>query len=426
MTKIGILGAGESGVGAAILAVKKGYDVFVSDARAIREDFRKELEILNIPFEEKGHDFEKLDQTDLIVKSPGIPDTAPIVRKLVDHGREVISEIEFAFRHCNGNVIAITGSNGKTTTTTLCHHLLKENGITSAMCGNVGVSFARAVASGDHDWFVVEVSSFQLDGTRTFRPDIGIILNITPDHLDRYGGSFDRYADSKLRIAMNMRDGDVLIINKDDEAILSRLSQVDRSVRIVETGLDQTLPYNLGAELSGRHNRFNAVCAITAAKLAGVGEDGIQGALDTFRKPAHRMEFVAEIDGVRYINDSKATNVDSTFYALDAVDAPVIWIAGGEDKGNDYSVLHDLVKSKVEVLICLGIENEKLISTCKGIVDEIIETKSALDAVGSAAKRAKAGSTVLLSPACASFDLFKNYMDRGDQFKMAVNSLKTK
>ena len=286
MTKIGILGAGESGVGAAILAVKKGYDVFVSDARSIREDFRKELEILNIPFEEKGHDFEKLDQTDLIVKSPGIPDTALIVRELVDHGREVISEIEFAFRHCNGNVIAITGSNGKTTTTTLCHHLLKENGITSTMCGNVGASFARAVASGDHDWFVVEVSSFQLDGTRTFRPDIGIILNITPDHLDRYGGSFDRYADSKLRIAMNMRGGDALIINKDDEAIMSRLSQVDRSVRIVETGLDQTLPYNLGEELAGRHNRFNASCAIAAAKRAGVREEGVQDALDTFRKPA--------------------------------------------------------------------------------------------------------------------------------------------
>lgn len=425
MIRVGILGGGESGTSAALLAKHFGYDVFLSDAGVIPDPFRQELQINHIPFEEEGHHLDKLDQRDVIVKSPGIPVDAAIVVALRKAGCEVISEIEWAYRHCSGRILGITGSNGKTTTAMLCHHLLQHAEIDAVICGNVGTGFCRVLTGQPHAWHVVEISSFQLDDIVAFRPDIGILLNITPDHLNRYSGDLMQYAAAKMRIAENMQPGDLLIWNADD-AMLSRLmsgKQMPCSVLQV-TSRDGT-DFGVPAEtLPGAHNALNAACAIAAVRHIGVPEDVIRDALGTFLRPPHRMEEVAVIRGVRYINDSKATNVDSVFYALDAMQSPVIWIAGGQDKGNDYRVLDDLVRSKVKKLICLGIDNTNLIQAFSSKVDDMEETTSMFEAVAMAASNGSPGDVVLLSPACASFDLFQNYIHRGDLFREEVLKLK--
>ena len=421
--RIGVLGAGESGRGAALLAKKLKFEVIVSDAGEIPEPARKELEINNIPFEEKGHTIDRLNKSDLIVKSPGIPPGAAVVRKLRQSGVEIVSEIEFASRHLDGQILAITGSNGKTTTATLCHHLLEAGGIDAALCGNVGVSLARVVAESDHDWYVVEVSSFQLEDVIDFHPKVAVLLNITPDHLDRYGGSFEAYAKAKMRITENLTAGDLLIYNGGDATLERLVGELNVSCTISEVDADMASAFELGPGLAmGKHNVFNAACAITAVRFAGLKDAAIQGGLLSFKRPAHRMELVAEIDGIAYINDSKATNTDAVYYALEAQDTPVIWIAGGQDKGNDYSELLPLVRDKVKGLICLGLNNEKLKLAFSAEVDIIKETTDVNEAVSMAASIARPGDVVLLSPACASFDLFKNYKERGDLFRQAVTA----
>ena len=421
--QVSVLGAGESGVGAALLAKKLNYDVFVSDAGEIADGYRHELEINNIPFEEKGHTVDRLERSDLVVKSPGIPGNVPVIIALRDKGVEIISELDFAFRHCSGSVLAVTGSNGKTTTASLCHHLLKTSGVDSELCGNVGESFARHVAHEPVDWYVVEASSFQLEDSNDFHPMIAVLLNITPDHLDRYEGSIEKYAEAKFRIARNMTVQDLLVYNSDDRLISRFAGSIDYQVGLKPIALDEDPGFEMGDELTGRHNAFNAKCAIAAARWVGVYDDEIQRALLSFAKPKHRMERVGVIDGVEYINDSKATNVDAVYYALGAQDKPVVWIAGGQDKGNDYSELVSLVESRVKALICLGIENEKLKKAFSAKVKTLKETRDVNEAVKLAASVASPGDVVLLSPACASFDLFKNYIERGDLFRKAVLQL---
>jgi UDP-N-acetylmuramoylalanine--D-glutamate ligase len=421
--KAGILGGGESGVGAALLAKQNGYTVFLSDSGSLTETYRRELQIRHIPFEEEGHTLDRLDQMDVIVKSPGIPVDAEIVRALQAKGREVISEIEWAYRHCNGRILGITGSNGKTTTTMLCHHLLSHAGLDAALCGNVGTGFCRVLTERPYDWYVVEISSFQLDDVVTFRPDIAILLNITPDHLNRYGGDLTRYAAAKMRIAEQMDAGDLCIYNAADLLIAGMLENMPLRCRMLGVTSADSAPYGVPSHaLPGAHNALNAACAIAAAKEIGIDDVQIREGLKTFVRPGHRMEQVAVINGVTFINDSKATNVDSVFYALDAVPSPVIWIAGGQDKGNDYAPLFDLVRTKVKKLICLGIDNRNLVQAFSSKVDDMEETTSMFEAVSMAASNASPGDTVLLSPACASFDLFDNYMHRGEEFIKAVIS----
>lgn len=423
--RIAILGAGESGLGAAILAKQLKYEICVSDGGTIKEKFRSELIQYQIPFEEKGHTLDRLNQTDYIVRSPGIPATADVIVALKKSGRKIISEIEFAARHCPGKIIAVTGSNGKTTTTMLCHHLLRSAGLDAALCGNIGKSFARQVAEDGKQWYVVEVSSFQLEDIELFRPDIGILLNITPDHLDRYGGSFDVYAAAKMQLARNMLPPDTLLYNAADPVIAEWLRKVPVRATLVGMRAEDSNAFELTVAMAGRHNALNAACAISTARRAGVGDEDIQKGLLSFKKPGHRMEIVADVRGVRWINDSKATNTNSVYYALEATTAPVIWIAGGQDKGNDYASLMPLVREKVKALICLGIDNGNLIKAFSSEVDKIEETTHMPEAVKLAAALASEGDTVLLSPACASFDLFDNYEDRGRQFKQAVAKLTT-
>ncbi len=422
--KIGILGAGESGVGAALLARKLKHEMLVSDSGRIAEKYRSELEKNKVPFEESGHTIERLNQMDLIVKSPGIPDGNTTVGALRELGIPVISELEYAFGHCSGRILAITGSNGKTTTTTLCYHIIKQCGVDAALCGNIGHSFARTISERSYDWFVVEVSSFQLDDVVMFRPNIGIILNITPDHLDRYDMSFARYAEAKLRFASNMVESDFLIYNKGD-AILQGQFGLTKSDFLTCPVTDEDVPAIFGRtdNLQGKHNGLNLACAIQAAKRIGISEPEIHRAVDSYEKPPHRMEYVAVIDGVAYINDSKATNTEAAAYALESLEDGVVWIAGGEDKGNDYDHIKGIVKGRVKALICLGIENKKLIEAFSAEVDKMEETTNVFEAVKLAASIASSGDVVLLSPACASFDLFKNYEERGDLFKQAVNEL---
>ena len=420
-----VLGGGESGVGAALLAQKLNYDVFVSDAGSISDASRNELQNKSIPFEEKGHTVEILTRKDLAIKSPGIPGDADVIQKLHSAGVEVIGEIEFAFRHCGGRVVAITGSNGKTTTSGLCHRVLLAGGIHSALCGNVGVSFSRTVASGaNYEWYVVEVSSFQLEDVNTFRPEVAMILNITPDHLDRYGGSFDLYADTKFRIVARMSGGNALICNGEMTSVTERLGVLDDQVDVIRITSSTPLEYELGQWGQGEHNAFNAKCAVAMAEWIGIEKEAIKQALLQFRKPPHRTELVAVVNGVTFVNDSKATNVEATFHALEGTTGEVVWIAGGQDKGNDYSMLMPVVREKVKALICLGIDNEKLNSAFSAEVETIEETTDVNEAVKMAASIAQEGQTVLLSPACASFDLFRNYKERGDLFKQAVLNLK--
>lgn len=429
-----ILGAGESGTGAAILAHQLGHEVFVSDFGPIKAEYRQELQEKNIPFEENRHTRDRIFAADEIIKSPGIPDTVPLIQDLQKARIPVISEIEFASRHTTATVIGITGSNGKTTTTNLTYHLLLTAGFSVAIGGNVGYSFARLVAENSTDLFVLELSSFQLDGIVEFRPNIAILLNITPDHLDRYDYQMANYIRSKFRIVENQTRDDLFIYNGADDNIQAFLkdkspSPKEQPVAAIQYEapwlvIDEKHRFDMSrCSLKGPHNRFNAHCAILAALSLGADPAAIQKGLDTVAITPHRLELVAIIDEVEYINDSKATNVDAVYYGLKSMEKPVVWIAGGTDKGNDYSILEELVREKVRYLICLGLDNRKLIATYAEFGFPIVEVRTAEAAIEKASEVAQAGEVVLLSPACASFDLFDNYAARGDLFKQAVKEL---
>lgn len=428
--KIAILGAGESGTGAALLAKAKGHEVLVSDLGVIQDHFKRELDAEGIEYEEGKHTWERILTAEEVIKSPGIPDKAPLVKALRENGIPVISEIEFAARYSNTFTIGITGSNGKTTTTRLTWHLLHHAGLNAGLGGNVGYSFARLVLEGNYDYFVLELSSFQLDGVLKFRPDIAMLLNITPDHLDRYEYKMENYVASKFRITMNQNDRDLFIYNADDANIsdyMSRHTIVARREGISEGQIEDThiktgaSVFDMGeTPLQGRHNYMNALFAVQTAQELGVSDEAIRSGLKSFINVPHRMERIAEINGVQYINDSKATNVDAVFYALDAMTTPVVWIVGGQDKGNDYEPLRQLVHQKVRAIVCLGVDNAKIVAFFGADIADITETNSAETAAYAAMKLAQPGDTVLLSPACASFDLFRNYEDRGDQFREAV------
>ena len=438
--KVTILGAGESGTGAAILARAKGYDVFVSDLNVINDKYKEDLVRNRIDFEEGRHSESRILNAEVVVKSPGIPDKSPVVSKVRAEGIPMIDEIEFAYPFIDGNIIAITGTNGKTTTTLLTYHLMKSAGFSVTAAGNVGESLARKVANGRHDWYVVEVSSFQLDGTIKFRPAIGVLLNITPDHLDRYGNDIQKYVDSKFKLVANMTGEDHFLYFSDDRLIAKEISKrkfVPQRLRIslrpgsiarvyfdgekMNFDLNEKFSFaQVDTTLRGRHNLVNTMAAVSVTHLAGGLLKYIGKGLKTFKNAPHRMESVATINDVEFINDSKATNVDSVSYALESFYQPVIWIAGGIDKGNDYSQIAKLVNAKVKTLICLGKDNAKLMSAFAGAVDSIAETQDVIQVVEMAMKASSPGDVVLLSPACASFDLFKNYEDRGNQFKKAV------
>ena len=435
-----ILGGGESGVGAAMLGKKLGYEVFLSDKGKLLESYRASLLEQGVEFEEGQHTPERIFKADLIIKSPGIPDTLPMIRELRQQGIEVISEIEFAGRHSAARHVCITGSNGKTTTTLLTHHILTRAGVDAGLAGNVGKSLAAQVAGGEHELYVIELSSFQLDGMFDFRADIAVITNITPDHLDRYDHRFENYINSKFRILNNMRPEDLFIYGMDSEVVCKTMQMVqvvpesvgftwdehsgmgagmEGDVIVVRLGKKEFRINKQEVSIKGRHNIYNAMAAILACMRLGLPNEAIAEGLRTFPQVEHRLETVAVRNGVTYINDSKATNVDSAWYALDSMTAPVVWIAGGTDKGNDYSVLFDLVRQKVKVLVCMGIDNRKLIENF-GSVCEVVDTHSLADAMVAARRYAITGDVVLLSPCCASFDLFKNYENRGELFKAAV------
>ncbi len=442
--RVVILGSGESGTGAAILAKVKGYDVFVSDKGQIKDKYKEELVNHQIEFEQGIHTEEKILNAQLVIKSPGIADKVELIKKLKAKGVEIIDELEFAFRYIKGRVIAITGTNGKTTTTLLTYHLMKYAGLSVALAGNVGESLARKVALENHDWYVVEISSFQLDGTKAFRPHIGILLNITPDHLDRYEYQMQNYINSKFRLVQSMQESDYFIYFSDDDVIKKHLSTNKirpESLTVSLTNASATahfdgrvMVFDLGhrlfsisqeeTTLKGPHNLINTMSAVSAVYTAGVSMESIKDGLKTFKNAPHRLESVATINGVEFVNDSKATNVDSVVYGLGSYHGPLVWIAGGIDKGNDYKLIEDQVRKKVKVLICLGKDNSKLYDAFEGAVKVICETQSMKEAVSLALKVSRAGDVVLLSPACASFDLFKNYEDRGDQFRAAVLELK--
>ncbi len=442
--KLVILGGGESGVGAARLGRRLGYEVFLSDKGRLAEKYRKVLVEEGFDFEEGCHTEGRILQADLAVKSPGIPDTAPIVVALRGKGVEVISEIEFAGRHSSAKYICITGSNGKTTTTLLTHHILVRAGVDAGLAGNVGRSLADQVAEEAHGLYVVELSSFQLDGMFRFRSDVAILTNITPDHLDRYDHKFENYVASKFRILNNMRPEDLFVYGCDSEAVTEYLKGVnpipEQAAFTYREGVSGVAAWMEGEQvvavldgrefrvdreqisIRGRHNVYNAMGAILACMRMGLTDEQIAEGLRTFPQVEHRLETVAMKEGVTYINDSKATNVDSAWYALDSMATPVVWIAGGTDKGNDYSVLSDLVREKVKVLVCMGLDNRKLIRDFSPFC-KVVDTDNLADAMRAARKYAEPGDTVLLSPCCASFDLFKNYEERGSLFKEAVNRL---
>jgi len=441
--RIVILGGGESGTGAALLAKKKGFDVFVSDQGLLQDKYKAELTSNQIAFEEGQHSEEKILNALLIIKSPGIPDKTEIIKKAHKKNIEIIDELEFGYRYLKGKVIAITGTNGKTTTTLLTYHLLKSAGVKVALAGNVGFSLARQVAEQDHDWYVVEISSFQLDGTTSFRPTIGILLNITPDHLDRYQHTLQNYVNSKFRLVRHMSEKETLIYYKDDKTVASEVqSRLIGAKQLAVSLSDKTAPVHFdGTKMSfgfagafkiaqnettlkGPHNLINTMAAVSAAQVAGVSERNIREGLKTFKNAPHRLESIAIIKGVEFVNDSKATNVDSVVYALGSYKGPLVWIAGGIDKGNDYTLIEKEVREKVRALICLGKDNGKLKKSFGEIIPSIKETQTVKELVRIALAEAKQGDVVLLSPACASFDLFKNYEDRGDQFRKAVLELK--
>ena len=439
-----ILGAGESGVGAAILGKQKGYKVFVSDKGEISKKYKEVLLNNEIDFEEKNHTESKILTADVVVKSPGIPDTVPLILKLKEKLISVISEIEFASEFTNATIVGITGSNGKTTTTLLMHHILKNAGLNVGVAGNIGDSFAQQVAEKSYENYVLELSSFQLDGIEDFNSHIAILTNITPDHLDRYEYDFNKYIESKFRIAKNQTATDYLIYDADDEAINNWLKENKTQAKLVPFSLEKELEYGAyikentiiinitkdtinmptsALSIKGKHNIKNAMAATMAAQLLKVRKQTIRESLEDFEGAEHRLENVTKIKGVTYINDSKATNINATFYALECMDASTIWIVGGVDKGNDYNDLLPLVREKVKAIVCLGLDNEKIKNTFNNVVDIIVETAGAEEAVKVSYKLAEKGETVLLSPACASFDLFESYEDRGRQFKKAVRNL---
>ncbi|OXA79559.1 UDP-N-acetylmuramoylalanine--D-glutamate ligase [Flavobacterium aquidurense] len=439
-----VLGGGESGVGTAILGKKKGYDVFVSDFGKIKESYKEVLIINKIAWEEEQHTEELILNADVVMKSPGIPEKSPIVKKLIEAGVKVISEIEFAKPFTEALTVGITGSNGKTTTTMLTYHLLKSAGLNVGLGGNIGKSFAWQVAENKYDAYVLELSSFQLDGIIEYRPDIAIITNISPDHLDRYEYKYQKYIDSKFRITMNQTESDYLIYDADDEASAEWLKNNTTKAKLIPFSL--TKSFDEGASinnnkmeikinqeeftmeteyiaLEGKHNMKNAMAASSVAKLMQIRNATIRESLSNFQGVEHRLEKVLKIQNVQYINDSKATNVNATFFALDSMNVPTVWIVGGVDKGNDYNELMSLVREKVKAIICLGIDNRKIIEAFGNVVDIMVEVNNMSDAVKTAQRLTEKGDAVLLSPACASFDLFENYEDRGKQFKQAVHNL---
>ena len=440
-----VLGGGESGVGTAILGKKKGYDVFVSDFGKIKENYKEVLTINGIAWEDEKHTEELILNADVVMKSPGIPEKAPIVKKLIEKGISVISEIEFAIQFTDATTVGITGSNGKTTTTLLTYHLLKQGGLNVGLAGNIGKSFAWQVAENKHDIYVLELSSFQLDGIINYKPHIAIITNISPDHLDRYNYDYSLYIDSKFRITKNQTEADYLIYDNEDEAIQNWLKNNTIKANKVPFSLI-TKPENEGGfleennmnttikndtftmpinelALEGKHNIKNAMAATAVAQLLNIRKQTIRESLTNFQGAEHRLEKVLKIQGVQYINDSKATNVNSVFYALDSMTTPTVWIVGGVDKGNDYDELMPLVREKVKAIVCLGVDNTKISNAFNNVVDVMVETTSMSEAVQIAQRLAEKGDSVLLSPACASFDLFENYEDRGKQFKQAIYNL---
>ena len=444
MKRLVILGGGESGVGTAILGKLKGFEVFVSDFGKIKENYKQVLTDNEIPFEDEKHSENLILNANLVMKSPGIPDKSSIVQKLLRLNIPVISEIEFAAPFTKAKTIGITGSNGKTTTTMLTYHLLKSGGLNVGLGGNIGKSFAWQVAQDNFDYYVLELSSFQLDGCYNYRPDIAIITNISPDHLDRYEYKYENYIASKFRITQKQTTEDFLIYDADDEAISEWLINNKTNAQLIPFSLTKTfengayikddkMEININEEeftmetetmaLEGKHNMKNAMAATSVAKLLQIRKATIRESLMNFQGVEHRLEKVLKIQNVQYINDSKATNVNATFFALDSMNVPTVWIVGGVDKGNDYSELMALVREKVKAIICLGVDNKKIIDAFGNVVDVMIEVDDMKDAVKMAQRLTEKGDAVLLSPACASFDLFENYEDRGRQFKKAVQNL---
>lgn len=445
MQKTAIIGSGESGFGAALLAHKNGHEVFVSDAGKISAEKKNAYLEKGIAFEEEQHSLEKLMDADTLIKSPGIPFSNPLIEKLLSSGKRVIDELEFAYGFSRGKVIAITGTNGKTTTTLLTHHLMRAAGMDAGIGGNVGQSWALQLTNEDHDWWVLEVSSFQIEGFENFRPKIAVLLNITPDHLDRYNYDLALYAATKVKLTAKMAGGDQFIFHEADKNISAAIRKMQGSPElfpfdmecgpetksflrenelVVQTHEDSVSWPLEKMALKGRHNQLNTMAALLAARLAGADPGSLGEGLKSFVNAAHRMESVATIRGIQFVNDSKGTNVDATAFALEAFESPLVWIAGGVDKGNDYGLLEDKITNHVRILICLGKNNEKLKKAFSGKIPEILETQNMAQAIQWALEKGESGDVVLLSPACASFDLFKNYEDRGNQFKAGVLKLK--
>lgn len=441
-----ILGGGESGVGAAILAEKQGFNVLVSDNGLLKDKYKAELDSRGLEWEENGHSLDRVFAADEIIKSPGIPDTISLIVELREKGIAVISEIEFAARYTNATKVCITGSNGKTTTTLMTYHVLQRAGLNVAVCGNVGESFAKLVAEDEHDYYVIELSSFQLDGMFDFKAEIAILLNITPDHLDRYDYSMDKYAESKFRVIQNQTESDFFIYNLDDNLITNKIKNKqirakqlpftleqqlveggwldnEQQINILTNNKQQTTMSIHDLAQQGKHNAYNSMASGITGSILKIRKELVRESLSDFQNIEHRLEPVVSVHGIEFINDSKATNVNSTWYALESVDKPTIWIAGGVDKGNDYTMLHALVKQKVKGIVCLGTDNSKLHEAFGDIVEDIYDASTAEEAVGLSYRLAQKGYNVLLSPACASFDLFENYEDRGNQFKKAVRML---
>ena len=444
MRRIVVLGGGESGAGSAVLAKVKGFDVFLSDNGLIKEEFKQTLQKYAIPFEEGGHTKELILNADEVIKSPGIPDTVAIIQEIRQKNIPVISEIEFAGRYDNAKKICITGSNGKTTTTSLIYFMLKNAGLNVGLAGNIGQSYAYQVATEKYDYYVLELSSFQLDGMYDFKADIAILMNITPDHLDRYDFNMQNYINSKFRITRNMNEEDCFVFCADDPITVTELEKIVLKAQMLPFSQEKRVAQGAYADdqmmhvaykkeeytmylrelaLEGKHNIYNSMAAAIAAKAINISNEQIRESFTNFKGVEHRMEKVLKIKDVLYINDSKATNVNSSWYALESMKTPVVWIAGGKDKGNDYEPLYELVKDKVHTIICMGVDNKKLHECFKDKVANIVDALSAKEAVDLAYKYANPGDTVLLSPACASFDLFKSYEDRGRQFKAAVREL---
>ncbi|MCX6226785.1 MAG: UDP-N-acetylmuramoyl-L-alanine--D-glutamate ligase [Bacteroidia bacterium] len=442
--KIVILGAGESGVGSAILARKAGYSVLVSDAGKIKPEYRQTLTDMDFEFEEGGHTESRLLEADFVIKSPGIPEKAPMIRLLHEKGIPVISELEFAAKYTDAKLICITGSNGKTTTSLMTYHILKEAGLNVGLAGNIGQSFARQVAEQDFDYYVLEISSFQLDGMYDFRADIAVLMNITPDHLDRYEYKFQNYVDSKFRIIQNMRPENHFIFCGDDPVIREEIAKRQILPQKLPFGFDQVYnpgawvegdeinivinnnPFNMSLfdlSMQGKHNAYNSMASGIASRVLDIRKDSIRECLTDFQGVEHRLETVIKVHGIEFINDSKATNVNSTWYALESMKVKVVWIVGGIDKGNDYSILHALVRERVKSIVCLGIDNSRIHQSFDDLINIVVDTDNMEEAVRTAYYLAEEGNVVLLSPCCASFDLFENYEDRGRQFKDAVRNL---